>query len=181
MRTSPNKKNNKEKSYYVTNKDLLPEIIKCKKEGKISEKLGHMLLLIVNNYVRKVNFSSYTYRDDMKGHALLHLTNAALKFNPERSNNPFAYYTQITKHAFIQVLKQEKKHRDIRDAQLLDKGLDPSFSFQEHWKAEQESHNMSKAQEHEEDHHKETPTEKYSETENPMSDNNNNNDSDEDT
>lgn len=132
-------------NYYVRNKDLLPEIIKCRDRGKISEYLGEMLLLIVNNYARRSNWSNYTYKDDMKGHAMVHLTNAALKFDPKRSQNPFAYYTQVTKNAFIQILKQERKHRDIRDAKLLDQGLDPSFSFQEHWKAEMEAQRKAKA------------------------------------
>lgn len=145
--------------HYVRNKDLLPEIIKCREEGIISNELGRMLLLIVNNYARRSNWSNYTYKDDMKGHAMVHLTNAALKFDPNRSNNPFAYYTQVTKNAFIQVLKQERKHRNIRDAKLLDQGLDPSFTFQEHWKAEMEAKRQSKLASEEETHHHRTSQE----------------------
>lgn len=133
------------KRHYVRNKDLLPEIERCRDSGKISRELGRMLLLIVENYSKKSNWSNYTYRDDMKGHAMVHLSNAALKFDPMRSNNPFAYYTQITKNAFIQILKQEKKHRDIRDAQLVDNGLDPSYAFQQHYKDEQDAKKEERA------------------------------------
>lgn len=127
------------KRHYVRNKDLLPEVERCRESGLISNELGRMLLLIVKNYSKKSNWSNYTYREDMIGHAMVHLTKGALKFDPARSNNPFAYYTQITKNAFIQILKQEKKHRDIRDAQLVDNGLDPSYAFQQHYKAEQDA------------------------------------------
>jgi hypothetical protein len=143
--------------HYVRNKDLLPEIIKCKEKGEISNELGRMLLLIVNNYARKGNWANYTYRDDMKGHAMVHLTNAALKFDPSRSNNPFAYYTQVTKNAFIQVLKQERKHRNIRDAKLMSQGLDPSFTFAEHWKAELEAQQQGKLSGENEKTHSRTP------------------------
>ena len=147
--------------HYVRNKDLLPEIIRCREAGVVSNELGRMLLLIVNNYARRSNWSNYTYKDDMKGHAMVHLSNAALKFDPARSNNPFAYYTQVTKNAFIQILKQERKHRNIRDAKLLDLGLDPSFTFQEHWKAEMEAKRQSKLASEEETHHHRTPHEEH--------------------
>ena len=141
--------------HYVRNKDLLPEIIDCREKGVVSDKLGRMLLLIVDNYARKWNWVNYTFRDDMKGHALVHLSNAALKFDPARSNNPFAYYTQVTKNAFIQIIKQERKHRNIRDAKLLEQGLDPSYTFTEHWKAELKAQLESKlSDESDESHHR---------------------------
>jgi hypothetical protein len=143
--------------HYVRNKDLLPEIIRCKEKGVVSNELGRMLLLIVNNYAKKGNWSNYTYRDDMKGHAMVHLSNAALKFDPARSNNPFAYYTQVTKNAFIQVLKQERKHRNIRDAKLMSQGLDPSFTFADHWKAELEAQLQGKLSSENEKSHIRTP------------------------
>jgi hypothetical protein len=143
--------------HYVRNKDLLPEIIRCKEKGVVSNELGRMLLLIVNNYAKKGNWSNYTYRDDMKGHAMVHLSNAALKFDPARSNNPFAYYTQVTKNAFIQVLKQERKHRNIRDAKLMSQGLDPSFTFADHWKAELEAQLQAKLSSENEKTHLRTP------------------------
>lgn len=156
----PETKTIKEKpapKHYVRNKDLLPEIIRCKEKGVVSNELGRMLLLIVNNYAKKGNWSNYTYKDDMKGHAMVHLSNAALKFDPARSNNPFAYYTQVTKNAFIQVLKQERKHRNIRDAKLMSQGLDPSFTFADHWKAELEAQLQGKLSSENEKTHLRTP------------------------
>lgn len=148
------------KKHYVRNKDLLPEVVRCRETGIVSNELGRMMLLIVENYAKKSNWANYTYKDDMKGHAMVHLSNAALKFDPARSNNPFAYYTQVIKHAFIQILKQEKKHRDIRDAQLVDNGLDPSFAFQQHYKDEQDAKRQEQleANNGEDDGHREEST-----------------------
>jgi len=128
------------KKHYVRNKDLLPEIIDCREKGIVSDKLGRMLLLIVENYARKYNWANYTFRDDMKGHAMVHLSNAALKFDPARSNNPFAYYTQVAKNAFIQIIKQERKQRDIKDLHIVEGGEGlPSWTFQDAYKAEMDA------------------------------------------
>lgn len=132
------------KKHYVRNKDLLPEIIDCRERGVVSDKLGRMLLLIVENYARKYNWVNYTFRDDMKGHAMVHLSNAALKFDPARSNNPFAYYTQVAKNAFIQIIKQERKQRDIKDLHITEDGGMASWTFQDAYKAEQDAKKESR-------------------------------------
>ena len=36
----------------------------------------------------------------------------APNFNPEKSKNPFSYFTTIAFHAFINRIKKEKKHRE---------------------------------------------------------------------
>jgi DNA-directed RNA polymerase specialized sigma subunit len=134
----------KKPTHYVRNKDLLPEIIRCREKGEVSNELARMLLLIVKNYSRKSNWASYTFRDDMEGHALVHLSNAALKFNPERSNNPFAYYTQVAKNAFIQIIKQERKQQNAKDSVRVNIGDLPSWGYQEAYKAEIESQRKSR-------------------------------------
>lgn len=122
-----------DKVYYLKNADLLAEVIKCREEKKISNKLATMLHMLTTRYASKPNFSGYTYIDDMIAEALADLCKNALKFNPERSSNPFAFYTQCIHNSFLGYLNNEKKHRRIRDAMLVEIGENPSFNFQEEY------------------------------------------------
>jgi hypothetical protein len=117
------------KGHYVTNADLLPAVLEAKKLGRVTDKLAKMLLLIAERYSRKSWFSGYSYREDMVSVAVVNLCNNALKFNPETSKNPFAYYTTAIHRSFQNYKSDEKKHRNIRDALLLDAGANPSFNF----------------------------------------------------
>jgi DNA-directed RNA polymerase specialized sigma subunit len=117
--------------YYLTNEDLLPEVLKSVAAGKISERLGKMLLLLTDRYSRKFSFVRYSYREDMVGYALINLCKTALKFNPERSSNPFAYYTQAIKNSFIQYMLLEKREHYIRDELLVKAGEEPSAGYEE--------------------------------------------------
>lgn len=123
-----------EKTFYLKNADLLAEVIKCKEAGKLSNKLAKMLYMLTSRYATKPNFSGYTYIDDMVAEALADLCKNALKFKPERSSNPFAFYTQCIHNSFLGYLNNEKKHRRIRDAMLVEIGENPSFNFQEEYR-----------------------------------------------
>ena len=115
--------------YYLTNATLLPEVIKCKKAGKISNELAKMLMLLTERYSKSSKFGGYTFREDMVSEALINLCQNALKFDPTKSSNPFAFYTTSIHHSFLQYLNHEKKHRNIRDAQLIELGENPSFNY----------------------------------------------------
>lgn len=115
--------------YYLTNATLLPEVIKCKKAGKISNKLAQMLMLLTDRYSKSSKFGGYTFREDMVSEALINLCQNALKFDPEKSSNPFAFYTTSIHHSFLQFLNNEKKHRNIRDKMLIELGENPSFNY----------------------------------------------------
>lgn len=123
-----------EKTFYLKNAELLAEVIKCKEAGKISNTLAKMLHMLTSRYATKPNFSGYTYIDDMVAEALADLCKNALKFKPERSSNPFAFYTQCIHNSFLGYLNNEKKHRRIRDAMLVEIGENPSFNFQEEYR-----------------------------------------------
>jgi DNA-directed RNA polymerase specialized sigma24 family protein len=125
---------NGEKVFYLKNADLLAEVIRCKEAGKLSNTLAKMLYMLTSRYATKPNFSGYTYIDDMVAEALADLCKNALKFKPERSSNPFAFYTQCIHNSFLGYLNNEKKHRRIRDAMLVEIGENPSFNFQEEYK-----------------------------------------------
>lgn len=115
--------------YYLTNATLLPEVLVAKEQNKVTEKLGQMFLTLTTNYAKRPIFSSYTYKNDMISEALINLCQNALKFDPEKSNNPFSFYTTCIHNSFLQYLNTEKKHRRIRDQLLIDIGENPSFNF----------------------------------------------------
>lgn len=123
---------------YLNNRDLLAEVLKSKEVGKMSDKLAHMLTLLCARYARRGQFAAYTYNDDMQAYAMMMLVRTWNAFNPEKSNNPFAFFTQCIKNSFIQYLNQEKRHRVIRDELMVDNGLNPSYNYQLDYEKDQE-------------------------------------------
>lgn len=115
---------------YLNNKDLLAEVKRSKRKGEMSDKLARMLQMLCNRYAKKGNFINYTYNDDMQAYAMMMLVRTWNSFKPEKSSNPFAFFTQCIKNSFIQYLNQEKRQRNIRDLVLVDQGLNPSFGFE---------------------------------------------------
>jgi len=119
----------RKKKNYINNKDLLAEVIKSKEQGKMTDKFAHMMMLLVKRYSAQGCYAGYTYIDDMESYALLTVCKVWNSFNPEKSSNPFAYFTQTIKRAFWQYLYQEEKHRDIRDEMLMKEGELPSHTY----------------------------------------------------
>lgn len=115
---------------YLNNKDLLADVISCKEKGVMSDKLARKLQILTERYAKKGNYANYTYNDDMQAYAMMMLVKTWSSFDPAKSSNPFAFFTQCIKHSFIQYLNQEKKQRNIRDELLVDIGLSPSYTFQ---------------------------------------------------
>jgi hypothetical protein len=77
-----------------------------------------------------VYLTGNTYIDEMKGQALLQLSQMGLQFDEYKSDNPFSYYTASVSNSFTRVLNLEKKNQDLRDDMLIDSGASPSFSRQ---------------------------------------------------
>jgi hypothetical protein len=98
--------------------------------GSITNKLAKMFILMVNKYAQRGNWRGYTYIDEMKGQALLQLSQMGLQFDEYKSDNPFSYYTASVSNSFTRVLNLEKKNQDLRDDMLIDSGASPSFSRQ---------------------------------------------------
>lgn len=119
----------KRKTNYLNNKDMLAEVEKSLDRDQPTEKLAHMWTVLANRYASRGNFASYSYRDDMEAYALYMVCRTWKSFNPEKSNNPFAFFTQCIKHSFYQFLNKEKKQRDIRDGLLVYSGLNPSNTY----------------------------------------------------
>lgn len=118
------------KNNYLNNKDLLAEVQKSKDQGEMTNELARMLQTLCIRYSKKSSFANYTYNEDMQSYAMFMLIKTWDKFDPEKSQNPFAFFTQCVKNSFIQYLNSEKRQRDIRDSLLVDKGMDPSYTYQ---------------------------------------------------
>lgn len=120
------------RGHYVTNAQLLAEIKACKDNGqKLSNLLASYLQMIAERYSRSPSFGGYSFREDMVSFAVVNLCANWYKFDPAKSDNPFAFYTTAVYRSFLQYLADEKKQRDIRDNLLVEAGANPSFSFQE--------------------------------------------------
>jgi len=119
------------KGHYVTNAQLLESIKEAKEKGKLSPILAKYLHMIAERYSYSASFGGYSFREDMVSFAVVNLCANWHKFDPEKSDNPFAFYTTAVYRSFLQYLADEKKQRDIRDELLVDAGVNPSFSFQE--------------------------------------------------
>ena len=107
---------------YLSNENMFNEWCSCLEKGAISDRLGGMYMKIVKKYGTKPNFSGYTYLEEMKGQAYLQFCSYWDRFNPEKSQNAFAYATQMIKNSFIQILNKEKKLSDTKK-NLIEHGL----------------------------------------------------------
>ena len=99
-------------------------------QGRMTDNLAHMIILLVEQYARKGNWNRYTYLDDMKSSALVHLYDVALKFNEYKTNNPFAYLTTCMSMKFTATLNSEAVQRSIKSKLLQKLGYDPKFGEQ---------------------------------------------------
>jgi hypothetical protein len=102
----------------------------CVDHGRITNRLGAMFLKLCERYSLRSNWRGYSYVDEMRGQALIQLTQIALQFDEGKSQNPFAYYTAAVTNSFTRVLNVEKRQRDIRDDLLQDSGQMPSWTRQ---------------------------------------------------
>lgn len=117
------------KKKYLTNKELLAEIVNSHAKGEMTPLLAEMIMKLCSRYAKKSEYANYSYNDDMQSFALLTVVKVWKSFDPAKSQNPFAYFTQTIKHSFYQYLNSEKKQRNIRDELLLSNGDNPSFNY----------------------------------------------------
>lgn len=101
-----------------------------KDHGKMTDKLAHMFIKLCERYATRSNWRGYTYNEEMRGQALLQLSQIGLQFDESKSQNPFAYYTAAITNSFTRVLNIEKKNQNIRDDILENAGLNPSWTRQ---------------------------------------------------
>ena len=136
--TEPKKKRIRtpaKKEHYVNNKEFLEAMIeykiKCdkakarnRKNPPVTNYIGECFLKIANHLSYRPNFINYTFRDDMISDGIENCLQYVANFDPEKSNNPFAYFTQIIYYAFIRRIQKEKKQTTIKQKLIMKGGLD---------------------------------------------------------
>jgi DNA-directed RNA polymerase specialized sigma subunit len=121
----------KNRSNYIDNDKFLKEIISFKKTVKangetrtpVPDALALYFCKLAKNLAQKGNFTNYTYKDDMIADGVENCIRYASNFDPSRSTNPFAYFTQIICFAFIRKIKKERKQLYIRYKTFMDSEL----------------------------------------------------------
>ena len=118
--------------------------------GITTPALARAYIKLCERYSMRANWRGYTYVDEMRGQALLQLSQIGLQFNEAKSENPFAYYTAAINNSFTRVLNLEKRSQNIRDDLLEEGGLNPSMTriFNAEWETIQED--LKKEQEKQE-------------------------------
>jgi len=99
-----------------------------KDAGQITPTLARMMIKLCERYATRGNVRGYTYNDEMRGQAILQLTQVGLQFDESKSDNPFAYFTAAVTNSFVRVINIEKRNQNIRDDILEMNGMNPSYS-----------------------------------------------------
>jgi hypothetical protein len=128
----------KRSEHYVNNKEFLAALIKYREDIEIAEiqgkpkpritnYLGECFLKIATHLSFKPNFVNYMFKDDMICDGIENCVQYIHNFNPEKSQNPFAYFTQIIHYAFLRRIQKEKKQLEIKNKILERTGFDQVF------------------------------------------------------
>ena len=122
-------------AHYVDNKRFHQAMIEWKEKCKdaeeagddaprISDYIGECFLKIANHLSYRPNFINYTYKEDMISDGIENCLQYVANFDPNKSSNPFAYFTQIIYYAFIRRIQKEKKQTTIKQKLIMKGGLD---------------------------------------------------------
>lgn len=126
-------------AHYVDNKKFYEALVEYKQsiedakangqpKPMVSNYIGECFLKIATHLSYKANFINYTYKDDMISDGIENCLTAVEKFDPARSTNPFAYYTQIIYFAFIRRIQKEKKQQATKYKMLENVDIDQIIS-----------------------------------------------------
>ena len=132
----------KRSEHYVNNKEFLAAIIAYKDSIALAEKrgepkpritnyLGECFLKIATHLSYKPNFVNYMFKDDMVCDGIENCVQYINNFNPEKSKNPFAYFTQIIHYAFLRRIQKEKKQLEIKTKIIERSGYDEVMTVDE--------------------------------------------------
>ena len=91
---------------------------------KVPEYIGECILKIANGLSNRPNFINYTYKDEMISDGIENCLQYIYNFNPKKSKNPFAYFTQIIYYAFIRRIQKEKKQTTIKNRLIMEGNYD---------------------------------------------------------
>ena len=128
----------KRSEHYVNNKEFLYAIVAYKQDIKDAEEagkpkpvipryIGECFLKIATHLSYKPNFVNYMFKDDMVCDGIENCVQYINNFNPEKSTNPFAYFTQIIHYAFLRRISKEKRQLEIKNKIITKSGYDQLF------------------------------------------------------
>ena len=111
--------------HYVNNRDFLDALIEYREKvadaaandlpkPRITNYIGSCFLKIATHLSYKSNFVNYMYREDMISDGIENCVQYIHNFDPAKSKNPFAYFTQISYFAFLRRIQREKRQLDIK-------------------------------------------------------------------
>jgi hypothetical protein len=131
--------NEKKKQHYINNQDFLEAIVVyrnkvaiAKEKGltkpRVSNYLGECFLKIATHLSYRPNFINYMYKDDMICDGIENCIQYIDNFDPEKSKNPFAYFTQIVYYAFLRRIAKEKRQMDIKEKLIEKTGFEQIFT-----------------------------------------------------
>lgn len=106
--------------------------------GRHTNELAQMYMLMVEEYGKRGNWKGYTYLDELKANAIVHLVRGALMYDEAKSTNAFSYLTQIIYNGFVQQLNKEQEEQFVKEEMLVEAGLEPSFDYEEKKKKREE-------------------------------------------
>ena len=126
-------------SHYVDNKKFLQALIEYRQsvdeasaKGEeppiVSKYIGECFIKIATHLSYKSNFINYTFKDDMISDGIENCLTAVAKFDPAKSSNPFAYYTQVIYFAFIRRIHKEKKQQATKYKLMENMDIDAIIS-----------------------------------------------------
>ena len=125
----------KRSEHYVNNKEFLAALIRYQEDieiARLQDKtkpvipryIGECFLKIANHLSFKPNFVNYMFKEDMISDGIENCVQYIHNFNPEKSRNPFAYFTQIIHYAFLRRIQKEKKQLEIKTKIIEKTGFD---------------------------------------------------------
>jgi len=126
-------------SHYVDNKKFLQalidyrqSVVEAAEKGEdppiVSKYIGECFIKIATHLSYKSNFINYTFKDDMISDGIENCLTAVAKFDPAKSSNPFAYYTQVIYFAFIRRIQKEKKQQATKYKLIENMDIDALIS-----------------------------------------------------
>jgi len=128
----------KRSEHYVNNKEFLAALIRYREDVEIAQiqdktkpviprYIGECFLKIANHLSFKPNFVNYMFKEDMISDGIENCVQYIHNFNPEKSQNPFAYFTQIIHYAFLRRIQREKRQLEIKNKILEKSGYNEVF------------------------------------------------------
>jgi hypothetical protein len=132
----------KKPKQYVNNADFLKALIDYKEACLLSTKnkttppaipnyIGECFMKIAEGLSHKPNFINYTYRDEMMSDGIENCLMYFNNFDPTKSKNPFAYFTQIIYYAFLRRIQKEKKQQYVKYKATEQMGILDEFEMLE--------------------------------------------------